>query len=314
MPRLIDDMRARTARLACPHFVSPSKQLAWKKMAKFLHDSVIMNPELPVIEMSNVSRYYYESEQEYWDLRDDFPNLAPPYPAMWFESKMQKRIHSKDCGDTDVAALVPNGRVGAVIHALDPATQKFEGEPPAGTKWVLWCELYIDFGRRGVTCEGPHGSIFLCVSAEGAILETPWMQSYIDDVHHDPQAVDLMESIITWLYPAFLTICFLHCKNVTMVENAVPKPLAKKYREKHGITPTSYKTLVIEPLKQILRREGGSDKVGVQKALHICRGHFRDYREGRGLFGKYHGQFWMPSIVRGSKGEKAPPREIEVKV
>ena len=70
----------------------------------------------------------------------------------------------------------------------------------------------------------------------------------------------------------------------------------------------------IEPLKAILRTEGRSDQVGVQKALHICRGHFRDYREGAGLFGKYHGVFWTPQIVRGTKGTSAPPREIKIKV
>lgn len=313
MPRLIDDLRAKTCRLACPGFVPPSRERDWAKMMKFLHDGVIMNPGLPVIVIDNVSEYYYTSEQEYWDLRNDFPNLAPPYPVMWFESKLQKRIHSKEKGDTDVAAMCPNGRTGVAITALDPVKQKWEGELPPGTKWILWCELYIDFGKRGVTCEGPHGSIFLCVDADGAILGQPWMQSFIEDAS-DPYMVDVMQSIISWLYPAFLAISFLHCKNVTVADNVVPAPLAKKYRDRHGIAPTGYKTLVIEPLKQILRHEGKSHEVGIQKAMHICRGHFKDYREGRGLFGKYKMLVWHPSIVRGTKGEKAPPREIEVKV
>lgn len=312
MPRLIDDMRAKGARIAMPNFVSPSKERSWVSMAHFCH-KIIMQPELPVIDVTNVSDYYYTSEQEYWDPRHDFPNLAPPYQAAWFESKMQRRIHSKECGDTDVAALVPHGRTGVLIHALDPSTQQFEGKPPEGTKWVLWCELYIDFGKRGVTCEGPHGSMFLCVSAEGAILETPWMQSFVDDVHGDPAMLGLMRSQMTWLYPTFLAISFMHCRNVALVDNKVPKPLAKKYRERTGVEPVAYKTLVIEPLKQILRRDGGSDKVGIQRALHICRGHFKDYREGRGLFGRYHQMVWQPSVVRGTKGALGP-RNVEVKI
>ena len=48
--------------------------------------------------------------------------------------------------------------------------------------------------------------------------------------------------------------------------------------------------------------------------MHICRGHFADYREGRGLFGKYKVQVWMPATVRGTRGKSAPEREIEVKV
>jgi hypothetical protein len=48
--------------------------------------------------------------------------------------------------------------------------------------------------------------------------------------------------------------------------------------------------------------------------MHICRGHFKDYREGRGLFGKYHQLVWHPSLVRGTKGDKPAAREIEVKL
>jgi len=42
--------------------------------------------------------------------------------------------------------------------------------------------------------------------------------------------------------------------------------------------------------------------------------HFRDYREGKGLFGKYHQIVWTPMGVRGTKGKDAPAREIMVKI
>jgi hypothetical protein len=307
MSRLIDDLRAPGAKLVMPYFVLPEKEHAWGQLAARLQE-LLMNPELPVLLIDPVADYYFSSEQEFWDLRDDFPNLAPPYPAFWCECKMAKRIHSKEKGDSDLAAMVPHGRVGVLIHGVSPADVEGTGIP-ANARWILWCELYIDFGRRGITADGPHGTVFVCVDANGAIVSLPQMQSFAGEEH-----APIMKSYITWLYPAFLAICFMHCKNVTVVENRVPPPLAKKYQARHGIRPTNYKTLVIEPLKNILRTEGRSDHVGVQKAIHICRGHFRDYREGRGLFGKYRQLVWMPSIVRGTKGEKAPPREVEVKV
>jgi hypothetical protein len=37
---------------------------------------------------------------------------------------------------------------------------------------------------------------------------------------------------------------------------------------------------------------GAKDPGGLPRALHIMRGHFKDYREGRGLFGKVHGMWW----------------------
>ena len=310
MPRLIDDMRAPGARWQKPHFVQPDKEQAWRKIVEYVHGA-IKDPALPVLLIDNVADYYYASDQEYWDLRRDFPNLAPPYPAFWVESKMARKIHSKECGDTDMASIVPHGRIGSLIHGLDPAAWTGQ-DIPENTRWILWCELFIDYGERDATVTGPHGSMFMCVDSDGAIIETPWIQSLTDEKYHP-----YVRSYITFLYPAFLAMSFLHCKNVTVVEEQVPKPLAKKYAARHGIQPTRYKTLVIEPLKKILRHEGGAhEHRNIQKALHICRGHFRDYREGRGLFGKYHQLVWQPSIVRGAKGkgEAAPPREIEVKL
>jgi hypothetical protein len=135
----------------------------------------------------------------------------------------------------------------------------------------------------------------------------------------DESVSEVMKNIMAWYNPALLAISFLHCKNVQLVDHAVDRKLAKRYRERHGGTaPTGYKTLVIEPLKAILRGEGRAHEHGLAKAMHICCGHFKDYREGRGLFGKYKQLVWRPSVVRGTKrgtkGRGAPPREIEVKV
>lgn len=308
MPRLIDDLRAPDARWAKPHFVPEQLQDAWTNIAKHTR-SLLMDPALPVLLIDNVAEFYYTSDQEYWDLRDDFPNLAPPYPAFWAECRLIAKIHSKECGDHDLTSLIPHGRVGVLIHAVDPKQAKGEGIPEHA-KWILWCELFVDFGRRnGITADGPHGSVFLCIDEHGVIIEKPWMQSLADE-----RDGDMMVKYMTWFNPVFLAISFMHCKNVVVVDNEVPKPLAKKYHRRTGIHPCRYKTLVIEPLKQILRTQGRSGEVGLQKALHICRGHFKDYREGRGLFGRYHQLVWQPSIVRGSKGKSAPPREIEVKL
>jgi len=36
-------------------------------------------------------------------------------------------------------------------------------------------------------------------------------------------------------------------------------------------------------MKRILRKEGQVEVNGLSKALHICRGHFKDYRASAGL-------------------------------
>jgi hypothetical protein len=223
---------------------------------------------------------------------------------------MVTHIHSKEKGHTDVAGLVgTKGRIGALIHAIDPAQAKAE-DVPADTRWILWCELFIDYGMsKHDRCTGPHGSVFMCVDAQGHLIERPWMQGFAR-----ASDAEFMRSLMTWFYPTLLAVSFLHCKNVTVNHETVSKPLAKKWHTRTGHWPARYQTLVIEPLKQILRHEGKSDQHGVAKAMHICRGHFRDYREGRGLFGRYKQLVWTPMTVRGTKGKSAPPREVEVRL
>jgi hypothetical protein len=308
MPRLIDDIRA-TRRLEMPWFIEKSKAQDWAAYAQVV-GQIVQGPDLPVILADNVADFYYSAEQEHWDLAKDFPNIAPPYPNFWLEHKTPRLIHSKECGDTDLAAYLPRGRVGVLLNSIDPKRSQYEGELPEGTHWLLWGDIFIDYGEAET--QGPHGATFFAVDQDGRLVGTPWMQTYSGMEH-----AESMKALITWFHPALLSVCFLHCKNVKVQEESVDKPLAKKYHAKTGRWPTKYKTLVIEPLKQILRTQGRSSEVGIQRALHICRGHFADYTQGAGLFGKYHGRFWIPQTVRGTaKGkEKTPPaREIEVKL
>lgn len=102
------------------------------------------------------------------------------------------------------------------------------------------------------------------------------------------------------VFPALLAMSFMNCKNVQVAEHNPPDKVQRK-REKNKKPPlTRYYTLEIEPMKKILKTEGKVDEVGLQRALHICRGHFKDYSNGKGLFGKYKGLYWWDSTIRGT--------------
>lgn len=70
--------------------------------------------------------------------------------------------------------------------------------------------------------------------------------------------------------------------------------------ERKGTPLLDYRVLNIEPMKRVLRSEGGLEEAGPRVALHICRGHFKDYRDGPGLFGKHKSVYWWEGSVRGS--------------
>jgi hypothetical protein len=305
MARLIDDIRAFG--LAMPHVVSPAKHKAWSETGERIL-ALLEDRSIPVIVADNVAAYYFSgTSQEHWDLLRDFPNLAPPFEMFWVEHRMPHRINSSE-GDTDLSGL--NIRVGILVFGVERHQVRGDGIPE-NAHWLLACEVFVDYGlQRGDVTQGPHGTIQLAINSDGQLIDRPWMMHYADD-----NATAVMQSFMGWIHPALLTISFLHCKNVTVNENVVPKPLAKKYEARTGVKPSGYKTLVIEPLKTILRNQGRSDTVGLAKAMHICRGHFKDYRQGKGLFGKYHQLVWHPSVVRGTgAADEKPERTIEVKV
>jgi hypothetical protein len=307
--RLIDDIR-RDGRLQMPWWVEPQRRDDWLKYA----EKVVrwLKEELPVLLIDNVADYYYVgTTQETWNLTRDFPNLSPPFPAFWCEHRVPRAIRSEN-GDVNLVEAfegrLNKGRVGWLILAADRKDVVGDGIP-ADTRWVLCGELFIDCGDiDGIL--GPHGSWLAAIDEHGAMIGAPHLRSYAPE-----SANEAMQAQMTWIHPTLLAVSFLHCRNVSIVDNAVPPKLARRTRERHGIEPTAYKTLVIEPLKQVLRHEGRSHETGLANAMHICRGHFKDYREGRGLFGKYHQVVWQPSIVRGTKhrdDKTVPAREISI--
>jgi hypothetical protein len=202
MPHLLDDIRSQH-RLVKPWFVPASKKSIWANHAKIL-TRMLDDHALMVLLIDNVAEYYFTgTDKEYWRLDRDFGSLVPPFPMFWAEHRMPDHIRSQECGDSDLRELLPlGGRVGVLVNVLDPQNVKGE-DIPAHTRWILWSELFIDYGRGSI--EGPNGSIFLALDVAGALIEVPWMQSYAP-----PEHTEIMKTFISWLHPMLLAVSFLH--------------------------------------------------------------------------------------------------------
>lgn len=95
-----------------------------------------------------------------------------------------------------------------------------------------------------------------------------------------------------------------HCKNVALQDR---KPARVFYRfdgVKHE-RDLVVKTLVIRPSvprreSKVREAEAQRDTLGEPRRWHLVRGHWADYRSGRGLFGRRNGLFWVPMHARGS--------------
>lgn len=92
-------------------------------------------------------------------------------------------------------------------------------------------------------------------------------------------------------------IGLMGCKNITTPVASDGDRRANPGLPRSGVR---YRILKVAPLA---RRRGSSmsDDAGeaLPLALHGVRGHFADYRDGRGLFGKHRGLYYINQHLRG---------------
>ena len=299
--RFIDDLRNHCLYDTPSWIQDDAKSIEdWKTLSSQAH-AAIANPNLPIIEITNVAEYYYYGMDQEAIGNLDFPNCAPPFQECWFEYKLPPKIRTAYKGSIEVNTFRP--RIGMYV--------RYDRLDEGG--WEVYLNPYIEVPDvRPVTALGPCNEWRANVTKDGA-LGAQFTVSHPGAEVSD-SAMTALKELISLTHSVFLAISFMHCKNVILTTECVDKKLAKRYQERHGMQPVKFHTLVIEPLKQILRKEGKSEQTGLHKALHICRGHFRDYREGKGLFGKHNVLVWQDSIVRGTIEKDIPRREIEFKL
>jgi len=270
-----------------------------------------------VILIDNVARYYYEdSDQEYWDLQRDFPNVAPPLRSFFMEFSSPKFVRHEGIID---AVTRPTYRTGLLFSydetkdVKNESVEKFSKQ--VGAKWIATIVIFYDYG--GNISRGPMCS--LLIKPDGRIGEIPpsfvvgLYKNYVDNMRKCGFSNDeVTDSVAITIEPALLAISFMHCKNVTVRKVTIPAGLIRKARKKHHHELIRYHILDIEPMKKVLRSEGNSEKTGLKRALHICRGHFKDYNDGKGLFGRIHGLYWWEQHLRGSVEEGIVNKDYEV--
>jgi hypothetical protein len=202
--------------------------------------------------------------------------------------------------------------IGALVSAIErgPETEQFFSEVVSDIKWFLQGFLFSYNSRRSewlFNCEFRQA-----VHADGSPPETNDMP-YSMVRTYPPDSPELADAAQQHVKPFLLAFAFLSAKNTIIVEND-PRPRKTRRKPKKGHSETTYKTLEIRPLADVLRVRGRAAGTGPGlKKVTIARGHFRTYTESGKLFGKHVGTFWIPSHVRGSKGKTGPDdREIKI--
>lgn len=98
--------------------------------------------------------------------------------------------------------------------------------------------------------------------------------------------------------PLFM-LGLLQAKNVGQREAMLPRAL-RRHSSPYGATAEHRHYVLDIPGASELRDYLRGPEDMSQKRLHLVRGHFADYTEGSGLFGKLHGKYYIAPHVRGS--------------
>jgi hypothetical protein len=301
MSRLIDKIMANKTRLGKITTGDPSVVFSLTN---------IENAELIVID--NVAHYFDSQKNDAHLSTSGFPNMAPPFSNFYMEFRMPRSM--RRWGDEVATHFISFSLKGDSFQGSD--IDKIKSEYPEA-HWLLTCVMW---------CWSPSGDkqlysfpflVSFMVREDGSYLPGTggdFLIMGIDPASLPDEDIQLFIDTVTWIVnPCLLAISFLHCKNVTMRAESPPLALSKNYQKKFGRPLVSYHTLNIEPMKKVLRTEGNSEKTGLKQALHICRGHFKDFSKGKGLFGKYKGLYFWESQVRGSVSEGIVDKDYAVK-
>jgi hypothetical protein len=103
--------------------------------------------------------------------------------------------------------------------------------------------------------------------------------------------------------PFLFCLALMHCENVEEVDKPAEAQVMRKHKPRKRVPEIQYKVLTITPARAVQHRGPGGEGGGEAEpmALHVVRGHFKDYSV-KGLIGKYKEVYWWDSKVRGEVG------------
>lgn len=224
-----------------------------------------------------------------------FPSIPcpkPPFRQMWLEAQMKPGGRPcEDCGGETVLK-----RVGALVNRFDGPTflrsvtisnasegslyARVKGDDPADMMHAsIWCDdqghaLYI-------------GRIYWWLDKDGKYL----------DAQYFPQDDDFNFELV-WLLHSFAR---MNCHNVKLVPQTAGGPRIKKGKPQRAYS--YWHEIVVTSLPELRRQQKGElapDGEKREVRFHKVRGHYADYTQGKGLFGKWKIRIWIEDYKAGS--------------
>ena len=273
--------------------------------------------------IDNVDEYLHAHIGDYRSL-EGFPNWAPPFENFFMFSETS---HMKFSDGRKNNQVWPQIRYGVWFLSCDIENATSEDAISLfSQKETNRLILKRDGGRWWVSAivfdQADRHSPFIGMAQWGTVIKgdgsimpgfSEWrFSSRVSDIVRkaylltEDEAVEaMMDKAIMYTASCGLAISLLHCRNVSAVEpteDARGRYRRQEYERQAGAPAAQWKVLDIRSMQRVLRESGDVESHGMMHALHICRGHFKDYRE-KGLFGRNKGIYWWDQHMRGDESQ-----------
>jgi len=217
--------------------------------------------------------------------RADIPDVHPPFRSTWNEFQGP--------------SVYPEGlQIGVRVSCVADTSKTYPGPPPFPPEIRAWdAEGIVAFEVWGAS----HGCpVWICTEllpmrsgtidcgSKGSIIANEKLMRFPSGLACSAAETAVIVVLFAW--------ALLECRNVETVEI---HPSTRRTDRRSDPMRVVYRELKINTAPAVARRAVG-DEHGHGMALHIVRGHFKEY-DGKGLFGRYKGRWWFGQHVAGDR-------------
>jgi hypothetical protein len=263
------------------------------------------------VEASNIARFfeqsYVESPIKFDSFWTDLKSLVPPFEHFFIEWEKPYGIPTGLRMGVLFLACSPDIAEGVVRTLMGPnadaTPKKISTYRELSPKWIFITLDFMEFSNtehRNISgLRGPYHIGVAAVSEEGSLLD--WWFSHGTSAISKEESIELaISSLVAWT-----ALAMMNCSNIDTIAHIAPEPFQRARARRGKLPLVSYRTIQVNmektPRTIAAERLPEVDEEG-RVRLHQKRGHMKDYRKGKGLFGKYKGLwYWGPSLAGSSE-------------
>ena len=300
----------------------PAEDVALNEEEMFHHNAVLRQvlDGATCVEATNVARFFddsYLGDGSFSAFWTDLKCLVPPHQRFFVEWEKPLIPHAKRMGlmfmacPPELAEATARMLIGEGARSTPAKIAEFRQDNRC--RWIYLTLDFLEFphkddGEHISGLRGPFHIGAISIAEDGALLDF-WMSHASAHISKDESMQVAAASLVGWT-----TLAMLNCANIGTIEHEAPDAF-QKARVRGGKKPlVAYHTVRVDLDKtpRAIAAEGLPGD-GSTPRLHRKRGHMKDYRGGKGLFGRYKGVWYWGPTLAGSEEEGVVVSDYEVR-